>query len=104
MVEDLVAEERGERVNGIVPSSFYLPYVTLGCLLNKADRCDPKGEAKLVFSQLQIQIRHMERAFPDLFIPMAVRDLLQRRGHEVPRVQTIPVMIQYDLRKVSVIP
>ena len=104
MEEESAVEERGERVNGIVPSSFYLPYVTLGCLLNKADRCDPKGEAKLVFSQLQIQIRHMERAFPDLFIPMAVRDLLQRRGHEVPRVQTIPVMIQYDLRKVSVIP
>ena len=104
MEEESAVEERRERVNGIVPSSFYLPYVILNRLFQQSQHCDPKGEAKLMSSQFQIQVHHMARALPDLFIPVIVRDLLQRREHEVPRVQAILVMIQYDLREVSVIP
>ena len=75
MEEESAVEERRERVNGIVPSSFYLPYVILNRLFQQSQHCDPKGEAKLMSSQFQIQVHHMACALPDLFIPVIVRDL-----------------------------
>ena len=42
MVEDAAVGERGERVNGIVPSSFNLPYVTLICLLEQSQWMQPQ--------------------------------------------------------------